>query len=432
MQATGYKCFPWIGVVVRSYVSHEVIMEQIKKKTLSVLLAAISCQLCVGILYMWGVFQPYVVTYYGCHPSQVAMTSAFMIAAFVAGTIISGMVQEIIAPNIVAFIGSFLFCAGIFLTSLLPSDHLWLVYITYSAISGIGCGLVFSISLAVVQKWYAAKVGLGTGLCVGAFGLSIVIFTPVTESLLSHMGVPLTFRILSIAFLFITMTASAFLKNPDKRYYYAEVTKIVPHENVKQFKPRQMLKSMSYYYILTSIFTISAAYLIIVPFIRTIAEARGMGTFIGLAAIMLSGIANALGRMLMPVVSDKIGRTTSIILCAIISSTACLYMIFAQGVWYIVSVFLIAFAYGGSSGVNPVITTDLFGARYSGANYGLVLIGIAASSIVFSSLSMKLSEDGIKNGSFSLSLILSAVLCIVPIIMMILLKQRVKRLGKEI
>jgi MFS transporter, OFA family, oxalate/formate antiporter len=407
-------------------------MKTMKKSALLVLAAAVSSQLCVGILYMWGVFQPYVSAYHGWKASGTAMTSAFMIVAFVAGTIASGAVQERVAPRIVAMAGSVLFCSGMFLTSLLPSDPLWLIYITYSGLSGIGTGLVFSTSLAVVQKWYAARMGMATGLCVGAFGLSIVIFTPVAEKLLSSGGVPFTFRTLSIIFLVITMTAGAFFKNPDKAYYYAELSKVVPPENIRQFKPGQMLRSMSYYYILTSMFTLSAAYLIIVPFIRTIAEARGMSTFIALTAIMLSGVANASGRMLMPAVSDRIGRTRSIILCAVISAFACTLMIFAQGIWYIAAVFLIAFAYGGSSGVNPVITTELFGARYSGANYGLVLIGIAASSIVFSRLSMKISAEGIVTGDFTSSLILSALLCAIPILMMILLRKRVKRLGKII
>ena len=94
--------------------------------------------------------------------------------------------------------------------------------------------------------------------------------------------------------------------------------------------------------------------------------------------------------------------------------------------------FLIAFSYGGITGVNPVISTELFGARYSGANYGLVMIGIAASSIIFSKLSMKIYAAGIVTGDFTSSLILAALLCAVPVTMMILLKRRVKSFGKDI
>jgi len=407
-------------------------MGTMNKTALSVLLATISIQLCIGILYMWGVFQPYVVAFHGWNASQVAMTSAFMIAVFVAGTIISGTVQEKINPRIVATTGSVLFCLGLFLTSLLPSGHYWFIYITYSGFSGLGCGLVFSTVLSVVQKWYAARVGLATGLCVGAFGLSIVIFTPIAESLLSFGDVPYAFRTLSIIFFVITMTACIFIKKPSKEYYYEELAKVVSLENIKQFKPGQMLKSPSYYYILISLFTSSAAYLIIVPFIRTIAEARGMSTALALAAIMLSGVGNASGRLFVPAVSDKIGRTTAVIVCALISAFACTLTIFATETWYIASVFLIAFSYGGASGVNPVITTELFGARYSGANYGLVMIGIAASSIIFSKLSMKINASGLVTGDFSSSLILAALLCAVPIVMMILLKKRANRLGIKI
>jgi OFA family oxalate/formate antiporter-like MFS transporter len=404
----------------------------LKKSGFLALLAAISCQLCAGILYMWGVFQPYVVKYYGWNPAQVAMTSAFMIAIFVTGTILSGLVQEKIHPRVVATTGAVLFCLGFYLTSILSSEHYWLIYITYSGFSGLGCGLVFSTVLSVVQKWYAARVGLATGLCVGSFGLATVIFTPIAESLLSTGGVPYAFRTLSIIFFVITMIACFFIKNPSKEYYYAELTKVVPPEHIKQFRPGQMLKSPSYYYILIALFTSSASYYIIIPFIKTIAMARGMSTIMALAAIMFSGVANASGRLFAPSVSDKIGRTTTIIACTLISASATILMIYATGLWYIAAVFFIAFSYGGISGVNPVISTELFGARYSGANYGLVMVGIAASSIIFSKLSLIINANGIETGDFTSSLILASILCAVPIIMMLLLKRRVKSFGKNI
>ncbi len=60
------------------------------------------------------------------------------------------------------------------------------------------------------------------------------------------------------------------------------------------------------------------------------------------------------------------------------------------------------------------------------------MIGIAASSIIFSELSLMINANGIETGDFTSSLILATILCAVPIIMMILLKRRVKSFGKNI
>ena len=46
-------------------------------------------------------------------------------------------------------------------------------------------------------------------------------------------------------------------------------------------------------------------------------------------------------------------------------------------------IFIIAFAYGGYAGVLPVITSDYFGLKYLGSNYGTIMIGFAISALSF-------------------------------------------------
>ncbi|MDR0905704.1 MAG: MFS transporter [Oscillospiraceae bacterium] len=398
------------------------------RRKIVVLIAGALIMLCAGILYMWSVFQPYVILQRGFDANRVSLTSAIMIACFVAGNIAAGLVQEKLQPRVIAIAGSVLFSAGLLLTGLTDSGSPGMLYFTYGVISGIGCGLVYSTVLAVLQKWYAAKTGFITGISVGFFGLSVVVLSPLVQMLLDGIGLTATFKTLALAFFVILVISSAFLRNPDKEYYYAEATKAVKLENVKQFLPGQMLKSASYYYIIISTFASSAAYLVIVPFITTIAVARGMSASFALFALMSTGIANSAGRILAPMLSDRLGRTRTIILCSVISAVGCILIISARGALYIAAVFLIAFSYGGAGGVNPVITTELFGARHSGANYGLVLLSIAASSVFFGKLSAPLSTGGDFGGIF----LLCACLCAVPIVMMILLRKRCKRLGKTI
>ena len=218
------------------------------------------------------------------------------------------------------------------------------------------------------------------------------------------------------------------MRNPTKEYYYSEVTKAINLENVRQFTPRAMLRSASYYYISVSTFASAAAYLVIVPFISTIAVSRGMSQTAALAAVMCTGAANAAGRILAPIVSDRIGRSRTVIACAVISAGACLLVIGAKGYPYIAAVSLIAMSYGGSGSVNPVITTELFGARYSGANYGLVLLSIAFASLFFSRASAVLAVGG----DYTPMFIICAAACVVPVAMMTLLRRRCRRLGKEI
>ena len=400
---------------------------KVQRKT-TILIAGTLMMLCTGILYLWSIFQSHVAAYHGWSLAQTSMTSSIMIFCFVLGNIAAGLVQEKIQPKIIAVTGAVLFPLGLFLSSIIGSNTPIMIYLTYGVIGGTGCGLVYSIVLAVLQKWYAARMGLITGIVVGAFGLSVVIMSPIVEALLTHTDLPTTFRALAIAFFVILLVSALFFENPRKSYFYSEVTKIMALENAKQFHPRQMLKSASFYYILITIFTSSAAYMVIVPFISTIAIARELSPVLVLISVMCTGAANSLGRILAPTISDKIGRTRTIMFCSLISALACVLIISAQGLLYVVAVFLIALSFGGVGGTNPVITTELFGARHSGINYGLILLGLAFASLLFGHMAAVLSV----NGDFTTAFIICAILCAFPILAMLLLKKRCRILGKEI
>ena len=403
-------------------------MDKNRSSKRNVLIAGALIMLCAGILYMWSVFQPRVTAHHRWQSDTAALTSSIMIACYALGNIFAGLLQERVRPRIIACAGSALFTLGIFLTSYVDSSAPVVLYLTYGVAGGLGCGIVNCTVLAVLQKWYASKMGFITGVAVGFFGLSVVILSPLVEMLLNRIGLNATFRLLALVFFVILAISSMFLKNPEKSYYYAEVTKTIKLENVKQFRPRDMLKSPSYYYIIISTFSSAAAYMIIVPFISTIAVSRGMSPSFALAAVMCMGVANAMGRIISPMLSDKIGRTNTIILGSLISAAGCVLIISATGMLYIAAIFLIAVPYGGAGGTNPVITTELFGARHSGANYGLVLLSIAFSSIFFGRISAIVSIGG----DFTTVFVICAALCAVPVIMMLLLRKRCKRLGKKI
>ena len=83
-----------------------------------VLIAGMVIMLCVGILYMWSVFQPHVVSY-GWSSSDVAMTSALMIV-LVAGNITGGLLQERVHPRVTALAGCIMFSSACFSHPLSP------------------------------------------------------------------------------------------------------------------------------------------------------------------------------------------------------------------------------------------------------------------------------------------------------------------------
>lgn len=381
---------------------------------------------CVGILYMWSVFQVAVVKEHGWASSQVALTSSIMIAMFVVGNVIGGLLQEKLPPRVISIVGCVLFSFGIFITS--NSATPGMLFLTYGVVGGVGCGLAYCTVLAVLQKWWAAHTGVITGLTVGFFGLSVVAISPIANALIAAHGSAYTFRLLGIIFGVITVISSLLMTNPSKEYYMEQATRVLSKEEMRQVTPKMMVTSPPYWFIFLSLFASSGAYLMLVPLISTIALSRGMSTQMALTAVMITGLANACGRLLAPAVTDRVGRTNTMIILYVISALACISMIFASGLPYIAAVFFIAFSYGGTSGINPVIVTELFGAQNSGANYGFVLASLAFSSVIFALVNSSLS----KLGNYTYSFVICAVVCIVPMLCMRLLHLFCKKQGKII
>lgn len=396
-----------------------------------ILVPAVMLQLCVGILYMWGVFQPHVVRHFGWDFQAVARTSSLMLFAFVAGTLAGGFLLDRLGTRPVVTAGSLVFSAGILATSFLGGGDPRLIHLTYGLVAGIGTGLVYGGVVSCVQRWYPKRRGFAAGVAAGAFGFSVVLLSPVAEALIGAAGLPGAFRILGTVFLAVTLTASRLISDPRETFVPAEGAAVSPGGLAgsspsggsaeapgapgpaavpRQYRPREVLASPIFWCAFLCLFFEVAAWVVILPVIKTLALARGMSRELALAAVMVTGIANASGRIASAWISDRIGRTRTILFLCLLTCGASLWMIRAAGAPYVIAVFLIAFAYGGPSGVFPPLVREVFGQKHAGTNFGLVLMALGLSSLVFSRISGALSAGAAASGDYSASFFMTAAL----------------------
>ena len=127
----------------------------------------------------------------------------------------------------------------------------------------------------------------------------------------------------------------------------------------------------------------TSAFFILNPSFKTLAAERGLGASFGTVIVMLTGVANSLGRLGAPLLSDKIGRERAVVTIIAATSACALLLSFASGFLFITAVAIIAFCYGGYSGIYPVLTADYFGIKNVGSNYGAVMVGFAVSALTF-------------------------------------------------
>lgn len=384
-------------------------MKVVVKNRYLILVVGMILQLCAGILYMWSVFKGPVTAHLSWNDASAKITSSIMLSTFVLGLIIGGRLQDKYSPSPVSLLGSVFLGLGMILSAFVPQSSPWLIYIFYGIIGGFGVGCVYTTTVSVVQKWFPDRRGFATGMLVGAFGFSLVLFAPLTKMLLANWGVPKTFIFLGILFVAICSVCSLFLHNPETTQQGGKAV-----STQKQYTTKEMLRTKEFYLLTFSMFFLLPAYFILNPLFISLGVERGLSENMAAFGVMLTGVASASGRLLTSWFSDYAGRKAGIATISLITLVAALIMIFAQGVLFLVCIAAIAFSFGGSASVFAATAADLFGTKHMGFNYGCVMVGFGSSALIFQILSNSLST--------TYSFIVAAVGCVITLVLVAGLK----------
>ena len=397
-------------------------------------LSGLLIQLCVGIIYLWSVFKAPVAATFGWSLAGANMVSSVMMLAFVLGNLVGGALQDRTSPRRVAAVGCLMFCGGIFATAFLTARTVSLIYLTYGAVAGLGSGFAYASVISCVQKWFPGRCGFASGLAVSAFGLSTVVFGPVSQWLLSLFetgpaggalpayNLTAVFGILAGAFFLVTMPACSLLRLPPAAPA-APAGKAQPAAR-RDLTPRELVRTPAFWLITLNIFFINGTWNLIVPLIKDLGVARGLSTEAAVLTVSLTGVFSAAGRLVMAAVSDRIGRIPALLILAGATFLSALALIGAGGAFYSAAVVLIAFGQGGPSAIHPAVVTDIFGPAFSGTNYGFAMLALGVSSVVFNALSNLLYR---LTGGYTATFLMAACTALMPALLMALLRRRLKK-----
>jgi OFA family oxalate/formate antiporter-like MFS transporter len=398
-------------------------------------IACLITMLCVGIEYMWSVFQKPALEYFGWQDTAVTMISSAMIFMFVAGIFIGGLIIDRMGPRLVVLIGGLLFFAGLMLTSLLPQnmpeERSWLIYVTYGVLAGSGVGFAYSGAINCVQKWLPHRRGFATGICVCAFGLSIVIFAPVAEYFLKT-GVPFTFRMFAIILGAIVVVMSFFFKSPPEGYAARLGVKVVQDKG--SYSLGEALRDPRFWFMCSALFFGTAANMMINPRVKTLALLRDVPDLQTSITVQLVGVSSALSRLILPTLSDKISRSKTIFAMMIVMMVASFLMRFADGILYTVAVFFIVFAYSGPAGIYPAMAGDAYGMKNMSSIFGLAFLCIGLSSITFGTWLPKLLSSGAAAAAdynYKLIFLVGALTNLIPMVCMLIYDKVGKKKAEQ-
>ena len=381
-----------------------------------VVLSCVAIMMSLGILYLWSLFQAPVIAYLQWDASAVTMVPSVMLCCFTFGNFFGGFIGDRIGPRLTATLGGVLFLAGNVMTSFILPVRPQLIFFSYSGLAGFGVGFGYNTALSCIQKWFPENRGVGTGVAIAAFGLSTAVWAFPVEYLLSspilgENAVPLTFRVIGLAFGGVVILAAQMLSNPPAVTAGGAAE---PRRNhPRQYRPGEAIRCPEMWIACICMSLPMATYLMVNPIIKTLGMTRGLTSMEANLTISLTGVFSAIARLVCPAVSDRIGRSKVGIAMYFLNIVSALCLTFISGIPYIIVVQLATMAYGGPGGLSAIMISESFGTEHSGANSGITVLFYGIASFCFPKLSTVLYAS---SGSYTAAFIVGAAVCVPAII----------------
>ena len=351
----------------------------------TILAAGAAIQVLTGLPAAWGVFQQPVMEEYGLSEQGAGYAFGILIAAFGVGCVLGGFLQDRHGPRCADLWGTALLCGGFFAAGLLPPDSAEAFFLAFSIPAGLGTAFLYPSIQSCAQKWYADRKGLATGVIGGAVGLSGAFLTVFVRTAVRGFwvvqGIRGAFWALGAVTLPVCLVGSLLLQDPPQT---GQIQK--PQENGKNttdLAPQQMLRTRQYWLCAGAVCFSTPAVLLFSPIILKLGMERGLEEQAALWSVVLGSVGSAAGRLLMPLLSDRIGRRPTDMLLFAVSAGLSAGFAFAQG-WGVVACYAgLTFCYSALAAVLPSLSTDLFGFPHAGVNYGFLALGQSVGSLAF-------------------------------------------------
>ncbi len=346
-----------------------------------VAMAGVVLHLMIGGVYAWSVFTKPISQQTGWR--ETAVSFAFSLAIFFLGmsAAFMGRLVEKFGPTVTGTIASICYGSGIALTGLAVQSHqLWLLYLAYGVIGGLGLGSGYVTPVSTIIRWFPDKRGLATGLAIMGFGFAALLTGPVAQKLMATVGVANTFYILGAFYFLVMIVAAQFIKKPRPH----ELPQAIAQNAQRLSLTGQELRTRTFAFlwfmffinITTGIGLVSAAS----------PMAQNMTTMTASAAAVMVGILglfNGFGRLAWATLSDYIGRPLTYSLIFILDIAMLFVLLFFKTPFiFALALCLLLSCYGAGFSVIPAYLGDVFGTKQLGAIHGYILTAWAAAGMV--------------------------------------------------
>ena len=364
--------------------------------------AAIAVHICIGEVYGFSVFNEPLTRELGKTAAdwtipQVGWIYSIALVMLGLSAAFFGKWVERSGPRKTMCASATCFCGGLLIESMGVRLHeLWLVYLGYGVVGGIGLGLGYIAPVSTLMKWFPDCPGMATGMAIMGFGGGALIGAPLGVELMgrfkteTNTGVASAFMAMA-GFYAIWMCAGALMVrvppvgwrparwDADEKGHRA----VAPH-NVSV---DVAWKTPQFWLLWTVLcMNVSAGIGVLGQASLMCQDMFGVTPAVAGGFAGLLSIFNMAGRFLWSSVSDLTGRKTVYAIYFLLGSALYALIPITQQMghkaMFVAVTALIISMYGGGFATIPAYLRDLFGTHQVGAIHGRVITAWSLAAIV--------------------------------------------------
>ncbi|WP_240473440.1 OFA family MFS transporter [Ferrimonas senticii] len=388
---------------------------------MKILIAGIAINLCMGVLYAWSVFSKALQAELGWSAVDAGMPYSVAVMVFASCLLVSGVLQDRMGPRAMVILGCTLVSGGLIVSSFAIGNPLVLA-LSFGGMVGAGIGFAYACLSPAAMKWFhSSKKGLVCGLIAGGFGIAPLYLAPLTNFLIGSYGIENTFLFLGAGALLISVPLAFTIVNPPAGYVAPAPAGYVAanKDGGNDFSWREMLKTKQFYMLWVMFCFSASAGLMLIGNIVSIAATQG-----GLAnaAFLVSALAvfNSGGRVVMGMLSDKIGAIRTLLLVFVLQGiNMLLFPMYETEMGFMLGAALAGIGYGALLSVFPSLTADYYGLKNYGTNFGVLYTSWGVSGFIGPVIAGYVSAA---YGSYAIAYTVSAVGLAIAIALALLIK----------
>ncbi len=339
------------------------------------------CLFASGVLYAWSILK----APFNFSAAELSANFTISLCAFGIGGLISGLLSKKIALRVRLIFGALLAGAG-FILSTLASDTLFLLYLSYGVMSGLGIGIIYNSVIGSVNSWFPDRKGFSSGTLLMSFGVSTLILGKIASLLFESpsIGWKRTYFLISAFIVIMTAVFSVIARMPKESDSLPSAPKKSSSGDTNEFSSSEMVKRVSFWKLFIFFTMLTAVGSTIIGFAKDFTLSLGARDSLAVTIVGLVSVCNGLGRLASGSIFDRLGLraaqlTTSavVIIATALSLIATMSGALALG---IIGLCLCGFSYGFSPTVSNAFIAAFYGMKSYPTNASIInLVLIPAS-----------------------------------------------------